>query len=59
MGVFRRIWALGNRSKLEREIEDELREHMRMRIDAEHCQGHERRRRLCARRGCALAILLW
>src|SRR5271168_3407126 len=31
MGVFRRIWALGKRSKLDREIEDELREHMQMR----------------------------
>ncbi len=29
--VFRRIWALGRRAKLDREIEDELREHMRMR----------------------------
>jgi hypothetical protein len=33
MGVFRRIWVLGRRAKLDREIEDELREHMQMRID--------------------------
>jgi predicted permease len=34
MGMFRRIWALGRRAKLEREIDDELHEHMRMHIDA-------------------------
>lgn len=34
MGMFRRIWALGTRSKRNREIDDELREHMRMHIDA-------------------------
>jgi predicted permease len=39
MGVFRRIWALGKRSKLDREIEDELREHMRMRIDRDVARG--------------------
>jgi putative ABC transport system permease protein len=43
MGVFRRtfrrIVALGRRSKLDREIEDELREHMRMRIDADVAKG--------------------
>ncbi len=43
MGVFRRgfrrIWALGRRSKLDREIEDELREHMRMRIDRDIAKG--------------------
>src|ERR1700744_1352427 len=43
MGVFRRtfrrIWALGRRSKLDREIEDELREHMRMRVDADVAKG--------------------
>jgi predicted permease len=32
MGVFRRIWALGKRSKLDREIEDEFHEHMQMRL---------------------------
>ena len=39
MGVFRRIWALGKRAKLDREIEEELREHMRMRIDANVAKG--------------------
>jgi predicted permease len=43
MGVFRRtfrrIWALGRRAKLDREIEDELREHMRMRVDADIAKG--------------------
>jgi predicted permease len=43
MGVFRRgfrrIWALGTRSKLDREIEEELREHMRMRVDADVAKG--------------------
>jgi predicted permease len=43
MGVFRRtfrrIGALGRRSKLDREIEDELREHMRMRIDRDIAKG--------------------
>jgi predicted permease len=39
MGVFRRIWALGRRSKLDREIEDELREHMRMHVDADVAKG--------------------
>jgi predicted permease len=39
MGVFRRMWALGRRSKLDREIEDELREHMRMRIDRDIAKG--------------------
>jgi len=43
MGVFRRgfrrIWALGRRAKLDREIEDELREHMRMRVDADVAKG--------------------
>jgi predicted permease len=39
MGVFRRIWALGKRSKLDREIEDEFREHMRMRIDDNIAKG--------------------
>jgi predicted permease len=39
MGVFRRMWALGNRSKLGREIDDELREHMRMRVDRDVASG--------------------
>ncbi|MFL6427983.1 MAG: ADOP family duplicated permease [Acidobacteriaceae bacterium] len=39
MGVLRRIWALGRRSKLDREIEDELRDHLRMRIDADVAKG--------------------
>jgi predicted permease len=39
MSVFRRIWALGRRSKLDREIEDELREHMRMHVDADVAKG--------------------
>src|SRR5258708_5578039 len=39
MGVFRRIWALGRRAKLDREIEEELREHMRMRVDADVARG--------------------
>ena len=39
MGVFRRIWALGRRAKLDREIEDELREHMRMGVDADVAKG--------------------
>lgn len=39
MGIFRRIWALGNRSKISRENQDELREHMQMRIDANIRRG--------------------
>src|ERR1700754_3735665 len=43
MGVFRRtfrrIGALGRRAKLDREIEEELREHMRMRVDADVARG--------------------
>jgi predicted permease len=39
MGIFRRIWALGNRSKLDREIEDELREHLRMRAEVNVAKG--------------------
>src|SRR6201992_867934 len=43
MGVFRRtfrrIGALGRRAKLDREIEEELREHMRMRVDADVAKG--------------------
>src|SRR3954447_16357180 len=39
MGILRRMWALGRRSKLDREVEDELREHMRMRVDADVARG--------------------
>ena len=39
MGIFRRIWALGKRSQLDREIEDELRDHLRMRTDANIARG--------------------
>jgi predicted permease len=37
--TFRRIGALGKRAKLDREVEDELREHLRMRIDADVTKG--------------------
>src|SRR5882757_7487042 len=37
--TFRRIGALGRRSQLDREIDDELREHMRMRVDADVAKG--------------------
>jgi predicted permease len=39
MSLFRRIWALTNRAKLDREIESELREHLQMRIDANLAKG--------------------
>ena len=39
MGIFRRIWALGRRSKLDREIEDELLEHLRMRAEINIAKG--------------------
>src|SRR5664280_1591634 len=39
MGVFRRIWALGNLSRLDRENERELREHLQMRIEANMAKG--------------------
>jgi hypothetical protein len=39
MGFFRRIWALGKRSRLDREIADELREHLQMRIDDNIAKG--------------------
>ncbi len=39
MGIFRRMWALGKRSKLGGEIDDELREHMRMRVEADVAKG--------------------
>src|SRR5271155_1966181 len=39
MGVFRRILALGKRAKLNREIDDEFREHLQMRIDDNIARG--------------------
>jgi hypothetical protein len=39
MGVFRRMLALGKRSKLDREIEDELHDHMQMRINDNIAKG--------------------
>ena len=39
MGIFRRIWALGKRSKLDRDIEDELRDHLQMRTNANIAKG--------------------
>jgi predicted permease len=39
MGIFRRIWGLGKRSQLDREIEDELRDHLRMRTEANIAKG--------------------
>src|SRR6266567_3026133 len=39
MGLFRRIWALGNRSALGRDNADEIREHMQMHIDANIARG--------------------
>jgi predicted permease len=39
MGIFRRIWALGKRSQLDREIEDELRDHLQMRTNANIAKG--------------------
>jgi predicted permease len=39
MGIFRRICALGKRSQLNREIDDELRDHLRMRTDANIAKG--------------------
>jgi predicted permease len=39
MGIFRRIRALGKRENLNREIDEEMREHMRMRIDANVAKG--------------------
>ena len=65
MGVFRRgvrrIWALGKRAKLDREIEDELREHMRMRVDADVAKGmspEEAMRRARLRFGNVWGVLL-
>ena len=42
MGLFRRIISLGRRSRLEREAEAELREHMAMCIDDNIAQGMSR-----------------
>ena len=42
MALLRRIWMLGRRSRLEREIEAELREHMQMCIDDKMAQGMSR-----------------
>ena len=39
MGIFRRIWALGKRSQLDHEIDDELREHIRMRAEVNIAKG--------------------
>jgi predicted permease len=39
MGIFRRILALGKRSQLDREIEDELRDHLQMRTNANIAKG--------------------
>jgi predicted permease len=42
MALFRRIWMLGRRSRLEREIQAELQEHMQMGIDDNMAQGMSR-----------------
>ncbi len=39
MGIFRRIWALGKREHLNSEIDEEMRDHMRRRIDANIAKG--------------------
>src|SRR5665213_1466950 len=39
MSLFRRIFALGNRARLDREIEEELHEHLRMRIENNIANG--------------------
>ncbi|WP_263360030.1 ABC transporter permease [Acidicapsa ligni] len=39
MGIFRRILALGKRSELDRENEDELRDHVQMRTEANLAKG--------------------
>ncbi len=39
MSLFRRIWALGNRAKLDCDIDAEFREHLRMRVDANIAKG--------------------
>jgi len=42
MALFRRILSLGRRSRMEREIDAELREHMAMRVDDNMAQGMSR-----------------
>jgi predicted lysophospholipase L1 biosynthesis ABC-type transport system permease subunit len=42
MGLFRRIVSLGRRSRVEREIDAELREHMAMCVDDNMAQGMSR-----------------
>jgi len=42
MGIFRRIWALGKRAQVDREIENELREHIEMSVDLDVAQGMDR-----------------
>ena len=39
MGIFRRIWALGKREHLNSEIDEEMRDHLRRRIDANVAKG--------------------
>lgn len=39
MSLFRRIWSLTNRAKLDRDIEAEFREHLQMRIDSNIAKG--------------------
>ncbi len=39
MAFFRRIWALGKRARLDREIEEELRDHLQRRIDDNLARG--------------------
>ena len=52
------LMGSGQTFRLDREIEDELREHMRMCIDANVAKGMSPEE-AGARRGCALEILLW
>src|ERR1700761_1631233 len=42
MGIFRRIWALGKREQLGSEIDEEMRDHMQRRIDANIAKGMTR-----------------
>src|ERR1700735_2630431 len=39
MGIFRRIGALGKREQLDREIDEEMRDHMQRRIDSNIAKG--------------------
>lgn len=39
MSIFRRIWALTDRTELDRNVESELREHLQMRIEANIAKG--------------------